>query len=137
MRLVVSFAALFLSVALSTGGTEAVMAGAALFGFATFPIYSVPAAHAHDFAVTEERVELSAGLMFLYAVGAIASPWIVSALIEARGAAAMFVFVAAAHLALVVCGLVRMRARPAERRTRYVYAPRSSFLIGRLLGTRR
>ena len=34
---------------------------------------------------------------------------------------------------LIVFGLTRMRARPtAEKRTRYVYAPRTSFTIGRL-----
>jgi MFS family permease len=113
------------------------MLGAAVFGFATFPIYSVSAAHAHDYAETEERVELSAALMFLYAVGAIASPYVVSALIAGFGPASMFAFVAVAHVVLVIFGLVRMRARPAETRTRYVYAPRTSFLIGRLIGWRR
>ena len=35
-------------------------------------------------------------------------------------------------------GLIRMRARPTiETRTPYVYAPRTSFLIGRLLKARR
>lgn len=125
------------TVALSGGGASAVMLGAALFGFATFPIYSVSAAHAHDYAISEERVELSAALMFLYAVGAIASPLVVSALIAAYGPSAMFAFVAVAHLALVLFGIVRMRARPAETRTRYVYSPRTSFLIGRLIGWRR
>ena len=107
---------------------------AAFFGFATFPIYSVAAAHAHDFATQDERVDLSASLMFLYAVGAIASPWLVSSLIEAYGPAAMFVFVGVAHVVLIGFGLWRMRVRGAERKTRYVYAPRTSFVIGRLLG---
>ncbi|AZQ67282.1 MFS transporter [Silicimonas algicola] len=107
---------------------------AAFFGFSTFPIYSVAAAHAHDFATQDERVDLSASLMFLYAVGAIASPWLVSTLIEAYGPAAMFIFVGAAHIILIGFGLLRMRVRDAERRTRYVYAPRTSFVIGRLLG---
>ena len=38
-----------------------------------------------DFASDIERVELSAALMFLYAVGAIASPFIASVIIEAFG----------------------------------------------------
>ncbi len=125
------------TVALSGNGSGAVMLAAGVFGFATFPIYSVSAAHAHDYAETEERVELSAALMFLYAVGAIASPYLVSALIAGYGPAAMFVLVAVAHVVLIVFGLVRMRARPAATRTRYVYAPRTSFLIGRLIGSRR
>ena len=121
------------TMAFSQVGTTAAYLTAGLFGFATFPIYSVSAAHAHDFAADDERVELSAALMFLYALGAIASPWTVSALIDAFGPSAMFAFVSAAHLFLIVFGLIRMRKRDTETRTAYVYAPRTSFLIGRLL----
>ena len=114
-------------------GTAAVMWSAAIFGFMTFPIYSVAAAHAHDFAEDEERVELSASLMFLYALGAIASPYLASGLIEGFGSSAMFLFISTAHLVLIVFGLARMRARPTvEERTNYIYAPRTTFLAGRL-----
>lgn len=122
-----------LTVAISGQGTAAAFLSAIFFGIATFPIYSVSAAHAHDFAEDEERVELSAALMFLFALGAIASPYTVSILIAAYGPAAMFAFVSAAHILLIVFGLIRMRTREAKTRTRYVYAPRTSFLIGRLL----
>ena len=125
------------TVTFSNAGTAAAFLTAGLFGFATFPIYSVSAAHAHDHAEDDERVELSAALMFLYAVGAIASPWFVSELIEAYGPSAMFIFVSVAHVVLIVFGLIRMRARRTETRTNYVYAPRTSFLIGRLLGRSR
>ena len=125
------------TIAVSAQGTVAAFLSAIFFGIATFPIYSVSAAHAHDFAEDEERVELSAALMFLFALGAIASPWTVSALIEAFGPSAMFAFVSAAHIALIVFGLIRMRRRNAVTRTRYVYAPRTSFLIGRLLKSAR
>ncbi|WP_172293366.1 MFS transporter [Pseudoruegeria sp. HB172150] len=123
------------TVAVSGGGTVMVLLGAGFFGFSTFPVYSVAASHAHDFAKHEERVELSAALMFFFAIGAIASPLIASALIGAFGPWAMFALVAAGHLFLVVYGLMRMRARPTvEERTQYVYSPRTSFLIGRLIG---
>ncbi len=112
--------------------TQAILLTAALFGLTTFPIYSIAAAHAHDFASTEERVELSAALMFHYALGAIAAPLVASWLIEAFGPPAMFVMIACGHGALVVFGLVRMRSRPSARRTRYIYSPRTSFLVGRL-----
>lgn len=125
------------TVAFSASGTAAAFLTSGLFGFATFPIYSVSAAHAHDYAEDDERVELSAALMFLYAVGAIASPWVVSELIEAYGPPAMFAFVSLAHVVLIVFGLIRMRARETHIRTSYVYAPRTSFLIGRLLGRNR
>ncbi len=115
--------------------TVEILLTAGLFGLTTFPIYSVAAAHAHDFADASERVELSAALMFHFALGAIAAPLVASWLIEAFGPPAMFAMIAVGHAVLVVFGLVRMRARPgAARRTRYVYAPRTSFLIGRLTG---
>ncbi len=122
-------------VALSDGGTSAVMLSAGIFGFMTFPIFSVAAAHAHDFASSAERVELSAALIFLYALGAIASPYATSGLIEAYGPPAMFYFISTAHAVLIAFGLFRMRQRPTPgERTIYVYAPRTSFLVGRLHG---
>ena len=121
-------------VAGAQGNIVTIFLAAGFFGFTTFPIYSISTAHAHDFAEQHERVELSAAQMFLYAVGAIASPVIASALIAAFGPASMFLFIALAHLLLIVFGLVRMQMRPApETRTAYVYTPRTSFLIGRLL----
>ncbi|MCA0870075.1 MFS transporter [Seohaeicola saemankumensis] len=119
-------------------GTAGVMASALVFGVTTFPIYSVAAAHAHDFATPAERVELSAALMFFFALGAIAAPYAASLLISLYGPAAMFTMIAAGHVVLVVFGLTRMRARPVPKaRTRYVYSPRTSFLIGRLTGRAR
>ncbi len=115
-------------------GTTGVYLTAGLFGLTTFPIYSVAAAHAHDFASSEERVELSAALMFWFAVGAIFAPYAASVLIENFGPPALFAMISVGHGVLVVFGLIRMRARPtAQERTAYVYAPRTSFLIGRLL----
>ncbi len=126
------------TVTASGAGTLAVFLSAMFFGLTTFPIYSVAAAHAHDFAEDSQRVDLSAALLFFFALGAIASPLISSSLIEAFGPGALFTFVSLGHLALVVFGLIRMRARPApEDRTAYIYAPRTSFLIGRLTGRMR
>lgn len=115
-------------------GGLAVLTAAGLFGFVTFPIYSVAAAHAHDFTQDRDRVELSAALVFFFAVGAIASPLAASMLINAFGPDALFAFLAFGHVVLVIFGFGRMRARPTARtRTRYVYVPRTSFTIGRLL----
>ncbi len=119
-------------------GTVGIMLTAGLFGMTTFPIYSVAAAHAHDFASDDERVELSAALMFFFALGAIAAPYVASALITSYGPGALFGMIAVGHGALILFGLTRMRARPTkQKRTRYIYAPRTSFLIGRLLGRSR
>ncbi len=119
-------------------GTFWILMAAGVFGLTTFPIYSVAAAHAHDFANDDERVELSAALMFYFAVGAIAAPFIASWLIDAFGPRALFMMIAAGHLVLVMFGLTRMRVRPSPQdRTLYTYAPRTSFLIGRLTAKNR
>lgn len=127
-----------ITVLLAGTGTNGVLISAFLFGITTFPVYSIAAAHAHDFATSDQRVELSAALMFFYALGAIAAPWGTSLLIETFGPSALFIFISIGHITLVIFGLSRMRVRDTRAdRTRYVYAPRTSFIIGRLLGRTR
>ncbi|UWQ10178.1 MFS transporter [Aliiroseovarius crassostreae] len=127
-----------LTVTSSGMGTQVAFLTAGLFGFTTFPIFSVSAAHANDFASSAERVELSAALMFFYAIGAIASPYVSSNLIDAFGPPALFAFVAIGHLGLILFGLSRMRVRPTvEDKTPYTYTPRTSFSMGRLFGRMR
>ena len=124
---------------ISTGfGATGIMVAAFLFGLTSFPIYSVAAAHAHDFASDAERVELSAALMFCYALGAIAAPYGASVLIDAFGPSALFLLIASGHALLIVFGLTRMLARPTPHdKTEFVYAPRTSFVIGRLTRRKR
>ncbi|MDH5354806.1 MAG: MFS transporter, partial [Gammaproteobacteria bacterium] len=123
-----------ITVLASSGGTSTVMAAAVIFGLTTFPIFSVSAAHANDFATNEQRVELSAALMFFFALGAIASPYATSTLITVFGPSALFTFIAANHVILIVFSLLRMSQRAtATERTPYIFMPRSSFTIGRLL----
>lgn len=127
-----------ITMAAGGAGTVGVMLAAGLFGFTSFPIFSVSSAHANDFATSEQRVELSAALMFFFAIGAIASPYIASRLIESYGPGALFAFVAVGHGILIIFGLSRMRVRATpEERTSYVYAPRTSFIIGRMLRRQR
>ena len=126
-----------LTVAAADYGTVGVMSAAFVFGLTTFPIFSVAAAHAHDFADSSERVELSAALMFFFALGAIAAPYLASFLIAWFGPPAMFTLIAGGHVFLVIFGFARMRSRPSFPTTRYIYSPRTSFLIGRLMGRSR
>ncbi|MCY4302454.1 MAG: MFS transporter [Aestuariivita sp.] len=115
-------------------GTIGVLLTAVFFGLTSFPIYSVAAAHAHDFTESQERIELSASLMFWFAAGAIAAPLLASALISSFGPAALFIMIAIGHLILIIFAVIRMRARPTQSlRTRFIYVPRTSFIIGHLL----
>jgi MFS family permease len=110
-----------------------IIAASGLFGFITVPIYSVATAHAHDFAASDERVELSAGLLFYFAIGAIASPIVAALLIENFGPKSFFIFVGSAHLILAGFGGIRLLlGAHAIAKTPYIYAPRTSFLLGRL-----
>ncbi|MDA9952847.1 MFS transporter [Planktomarina sp.] len=116
----------------ATGVTQIITASC-LFGFITVPIYSIATAHAHDFAASDERVELSAALLFYFAIGAIASPIIAALLIQEFGAGSFFVFIASAHFLLAVIGGLRMLLGDvALSKTAYIYSPRTSFLVGRL-----
>ena len=135
---VAAIAASGFTVATASQGTLLVLTASFLFGLTTFPFYSVATAHAHDFATSDQRVELSAALMFFFAVGAIAAPLTTSVLIGRFGPGALFYFIAVGHVVLVGFGLRRMRVRSApQQRTRYIYAPRTTFGIGRLLGRSR
>ncbi|MBX2835894.1 MAG: MFS transporter [Gammaproteobacteria bacterium] len=107
---------------------------ALLFGGVTFPVFSLSAAHANDFSEPGQAVELNASLMFIYGVGAIASPLFSSYLMQISGPAMLFVMIACAHLALAIFGFYRMIAGPqAEIRRPYRYLPRTSFVLSRLL----
>ncbi len=115
-------------------GSNWLLINTVFFGFVTFPIYSVATAHAHDFAKSEQRVSLSAALMFFYAVGAIASPIISARLIDIFAPSAMFAFIATAHTMLIIFAIWRQHAnRQIPHKTPYLYTPRTSFTIGTLL----
>ncbi len=133
-----AMASCVITITLGSSSITIIMMNAGLFGLTAFPIYSVASAHANDFATSQERVELSAALMFFYALGAIAAPLVASGLIDRFGPSALFIMLAAGHLLLILFGLSRMRVRSSGgNRTRYIYAPRTSFLVGRLIGRQR
>lgn len=134
---VVSALAALVCVGVASGvgaaGHGAIYTSSFLFGAAAFPLYSIAVAHANDHAAPGEMVELNAGLMFFYAVGAIVSPLTAAKLIEVYGPNALFVYVAAAHIVLIGFGLWRMTRRAAPSgRTRHRYMPRTTFTLARL-----
>ncbi|MEO1550625.1 MAG: MFS transporter [Pseudomonadota bacterium] len=122
------------STALPPGAPALLFAMAFVFGAVTFPVFSISAAHANDFAEPDFVVELSASLIFLFGMGAITAPLFASALMDRFGPAALFAMIACAHGVLVLFGLYRMTRRPTQARTAYTYTPRTSFLLGRVLG---
>ncbi|SET21916.1 MFS transporter [Oceanicella actignis] len=132
-------AATCLGVAADGGSSAAAaFAGAFAFGLFAFPIYSVSSAHANDFAEPDFVAELNASLMFIYGLGAIASPLSASLLLDRFGPGALFSFIAGLHGLLALFGLARMAVgRKARARTPYRYLPRTSFVVGRLMRRRK
>ena len=124
--------ALWVGVGAETRG--GIIVGAFVFGATAWPVFSVASAYANDYSPPDFVVELNAAVMLFFSVGAILSPTVTAALIPVFGPGALFVFVAAAHLALILFALYRMtRRRAAAARTPYRYMPRTSMVLARLL----
>lgn len=137
----VSAAAVGVCLTIALNGAAAggvVYLSAFAFGAAAFPLYSIAAAHANDFAPEGEVVEINASLMFMFGVGAIVSPLLAANLMDLFGAPALFLYVAAAHVFLIVFGLWRMTRRGAAAvKTPHRYLPRTSFTLARIFRARR
>ena len=118
------------------GGIPLIYIMSFLFGFTTFPIYSICAAHASDFVAPDEMLSLSASLIFVYASGAIISPLAAGWIMAEFGAEMMFSFIAAAHFLLMIYIILRKFARPAEARRSYTYIPRTTLFIAETLKQR-
>ncbi len=110
------------------------------FGAFAMPLYSLSAAHANDRAGKDDYVLVSAGLIFLFSLGAMIGPTLGSLLIETYDARALFTFTSVVHGSLVLVTLWRMRATasvPAEGRGRFVGLLRTSSYMARLGRNRR
>ena len=119
-------------------GYQIVFTFAFLFGFSTFPIYSLAVSHANDFARSGQTLDLSASLIFFYAVGAIVSPILAGFVIDIFGPPALFTYVSLAHIGLIVYTIFRGFARPVSLTERpYTYFPRTTIFIVNLLRHRK
>ena len=109
-----------------------------LFGFSTFPIYSISAAHVSDFVREFEMLALSALLIFIYAAGAIISPLIAGLLIEKTAARAMFTYISAAQFLLKLFTIyLNFTGRTSLFTRAYTYVPRASLFIATIIQGRR
>ena len=109
-----------------------VFISAYLFGTMIFPLYGLCVAHANDYAETSEFVDISAGLLLAYGIGATAGPIVASVMSQALDASSMFMFTACVHAGFSAYTLYRLRRRaPAlpEDRDSYVPVTRTSATI--------
>jgi MFS family permease len=86
-----------------------------LLGATTMTQYALVTGHANDRAGKEHGVEIASGLLFLYCVGAIVFPLVVSWLMQRFGPSALFAHNACVHAALVVFVFWRMAVHASPR----------------------
>jgi MFS family permease len=72
-----------------------------------FPLYTVAVAYANDFADPAEFVRVSAGLLFVYGIGAIAGPFVASFFMTWQGESALFLFTSVIHVLLIIVVVIR------------------------------
>jgi len=119
-----------IGLAAAHGGSAALLFGfAAFYGTTAFCIYAVCLAHANDLVSREESVDVSSGLLLVYAAGAIAGPFLAALLMALTSPGLLFAFTAGCHGLLFAFALYRMRRRapvPPEAREEFVAVPRTS-----------
>jgi len=123
------------SLLLANSGVEMIYVGIFLFGGFAMPLYSLSVAHANDFAKPGQYLELSAGLILFFSIGAALGSLIVSMLINRFGPGAFFFYTSTIHLCFVVFVVYRVTRRaavPRELRGRFVALLRTSPLNLRL-----
>ncbi len=87
-----------------------------LWGAMAFPLYTVAVAYANDYADSTEFVKVSAGLLFVYGIGAIVGPFVASAVMDWRGKSSLFLFTSIIHVLLIVVVVMRFLMERKEAR---------------------
>ncbi len=83
----------------------------AVWGMTAFPLYAIAVAHTNDHAKPDEFVEVSSGLLLVYAAGAVIGPVLASALMSQFGNTGLYATTAAIHLILAGFAMWRMSRR--------------------------
>jgi len=115
--------------AAGTLGFSATLVLAAAHGALMIPIYSICLAHVNDRAPAEKFVQVSGGLLLIYAAGAALGPMLAAPLMERAGPGGLFVFVSGVlGLFALLIGYRLVSAGRLARAYpgRYAPAPRTS-----------
>ena len=101
----------------------------AIFGAASFPLYTLALAHANDLVNKRRAVEVAGGLLLIFSIGAVLGPVISSAAMGFLGPNALFATTALFHILLVAAVMVRIQVRPripTRHREDFVNVPRTT-----------
>lgn len=102
-----------------------VLGAAAAWGAFSFPLYAVTVAQANDQAQVSEFVEISSGLLLIYAAGAVVGPLVATSFMDVLDPGGLYAFTAAIHVLVVVFAYWqwgRTKPVPAEEQTPYTEA---------------
>jgi MFS family permease len=106
------------------------LAGGCLYGIFGMSLFGLSAAHANDYAESDEFVAVSGGLLLIYGLGAILGPVLAPLVMEFTSPSYMFAYTAVIHGALFLFGLFRLTRResvPVDDQEDYVPAgPRTT-----------
>ncbi|WP_404933255.1 MFS transporter [Nitratireductor sp. L15S-10] len=106
-----------------------------LFGAFAMSLYSLSVAHANDHAQKDQFVQLAAGLLFFYSLGAMVGPLLASLLMQRFGPHALFSYTSIVYAVLIGVTFYRMSVRPsvpAARRRRFAALLRTSPVFVRM-----
>ena len=96
---------------------------AAAYGGFAFTIYPLSSAQVNDRADPDRLVQVSAGLLIAYGLGAIAGPIAASQIMGRAGPQGLFLFIAGVAFSLALFTLLRMVVRPRERARKGRFLP--------------
>ena len=86
---------------------------AALWGASAFPLYAISIAHANDHASPKEFVEVSSGMLLIYAAGSVVGPLTASVVMDQLGSSSLYAFIALVHILLAAYTIWRLKKRVA------------------------
>ena len=115
--------------------TMALFGVGVLYGGLSFTVYALSVSHANDHADMDGIVSLSARLLLVYAIGAVAGPVLCGWVIGLTSPSALFSFIAAVFLLLCAFGIWRQTRRPPvplEEQAPFVPMSRAGSFSGEL-----
>jgi MFS family permease len=99
---------------------------AAVFGGFSFTILPLVSSQVNDLANRDELVQISAGLLIAYGIGASVGPIFAAQLMAALGPAGLFIFFAGIHAVLIVTIIVRILQRRRGEKAKAPFMPLGS-----------
>jgi MFS family permease len=99
--------------------------GGALYGMFAMQIFGMSAAHANDYAMSDEFVSVNGGLLLIYGIGSVIGPSVAPVVMTFAGPSAMFAYTALIQFLLALYGIYRLTQRDAPKESNdYVAMPR-------------